>query len=322
MAVLVAGITFLMVLMIFLVASLAARGKSGPESVRKRLEAIEKAQKRGHVSLELDLLRDELLSDVPLLHRLLQQWSWSGRMRDFLAQAGMKIKPGKLIIISAVLSAGAYFVVYYVYHKAMLAVPAAGLAAILPLVYVAFMRRRRLRQFEKNFPEAIDLLGRAVRAGHAFTTGLEMIGQELPEPVAGEFRTTFEQQNFGLPLKEALLNMTDRIPLIDLRFFVIALLIQKDTGGNLAEILDNLSRVIRERFRIYGEVRIRTAQGRMTAGILIALPPMMGIVLMGMNPTYIRPLIDDIWGNYMLIGAGLLQIIGSAILWKIVNIEV
>ncbi len=322
MAFLVAGITFLMVLMIFLVASLAARGKAGPEVVRKRLEAIEKAQKRGHVSLELDLLRDELLSDVPLMHRLLQQWSWSGRMRDFLAQAGMKIKPGKLIMISAILAAGAYCVVYQVYHRALLAVPAAGLAAILPLAYVAVKRRRRLGQFEKNFPEAIDLLGRAVRAGHAFTTGLEMIGQELPEPVAGEFRTTFEQQNFGLPLKEALLNMTDRVPLIDLRFFVIALLIQKDTGGNLAEILDNLSRVIRERFRIYGEVRIRTAQGRMTAGILIALPPIMGLVLASMNPTYIRPLIDDIWGNYMLIGAGLLQIIGSAILWKIVNIEV
>ena len=136
-----------------------------------------------------------------------------------------------------------------------------------------------MRAFEERFPEALDLLGRAVRAGHAFTTGLEMIAKESPEPIASEFRTTFEEQNFGLPLRDALLNMTERIPSIDVRFFVTALLIQKETGGNLAEILDGLARVIRDRFRIYREVKVRTAQGRLTAGILIALPIFMMIVL-------------------------------------------
>ena len=179
-----------------------------------------------------------------------------------------------------------------------------------------------MREFEKNFPEAIDLLGRAVRAGHAFTTGIEMIATELPEPVAREFRITFEEQNFGLPLKEALLNLAERVPLIDVRFFVVAILIQKETGGNLAEILDNLSRVVRERFKILGEVRIRTAQGRMTAGVLIALPPLMALMLVVVNPDYIGVLFTDPAGPYILVAAAIMQVIGSAILWKIVHIEV
>ena len=149
-----------------------------------------------------------------------------------------------------------------------------------------------------------------------------MIATELAEPVAGEFRTTFEEQNFGLPLRDALLNLSERVPLIDVRFFVTALLIQKETGGNLAEILDNLSHVVRDRFRILGEVRIRTAQGRLTAAILMALPPFMALMLRVVNPDYVNLLFTDAWGPYMLGGAAILQVIGSAMLWKIVNIEV
>ena len=145
---------------------------------------------------------------------------------------------------------------------------AALVAAAIPMVVVYLRRNRRLNQFEQRFPEALDLLGRAVRAGHAFTSGLEMVSKESPEPVASEFRTTFEEQNFGLPLRDALSNLAARVPLVDVHFFVTALMIQKDTGGNLAEILDELARVIRERFRIHREVQIKTAQGRLTAVIL------------------------------------------------------
>jgi tight adherence protein B len=166
------------------------------------------------------------------------------------------------------------------------------------------------------------LLGRAVRAGHAFTTGLEMISKECPEPLAGEFRTAFEEQNFGLPLRDALLNMAERIPIIDVRFFVTALLIQKETGGNLAEILDGLARVIRDRFRIYREVQVRTAQGRLTAGILIALPIMMMLILSVLNPNYMKVLFTDPKGPIILITAALMQLAGSAILWKIIHFEV
>jgi tight adherence protein B len=185
-----------------------------------------------------------------------------------------------------------------------------------------FKRNRRLGQFEERFPEALDLLGRAVRAGHAFGTGMEMIGKESPEPIASEFRKTFEEQNFGLPMRDALLNMTERVPLIDVRFFVTALLVQKETGGNLAEILDNLSRVIRDRFRIYREVRTKTAAGRLSAMILIALPPIMLVLLSNLNPDYMRVLFDDPKGPTVLAIAGTLQLIGSAIIWKIIHIEV
>jgi tight adherence protein B len=185
-----------------------------------------------------------------------------------------------------------------------------------------FKRLRRLRAFEKNFPEAIDLLARAVRAGHAFTTGLEMIATELPQPVAGEFRIAYEEQNFGLPLKDALLNLTERVPLVDVRFFVTALMVQKETGGNLAEILDKLAYLVRDRFRILGDVRTKSAQGRLTAAILIAAPPGIVLMLRAMNPDYLRPMFEDPWGFYAMVIAVALQVIGSLLLWKIVRIEV
>ena len=135
-----------------------------------------------------------------------------------------------------------------------------------------YKRNRRFRKFEELFPEALDLLTRAVKAGHAFNTGIEMIADEMPEPIAKEFRITYDEQNFGLPLKQALFNMVDRVPLLDLKFFVTAVMMQKETGGNLAEILTNLSHVIRERFKIMGEVRTFSAQGRLTGYILTAVP--------------------------------------------------
>lgn len=318
-----AALTFAIVAVILVgIALLADRGGRRENVVRRRLEAIEKGVRRGHDTPQLKLIRDELLSDVPTLHRMLLRWSWARRLRNFIAQAGLSLKPGRLILISGVLGLVAYLALQH-FNRSLILAALAGVGAVFsPLAFVAIKRSRRLRAFEKGFPEAIDLLGRAVRAGHSFTTGLEMISTELPEPVAGEFRTTFDEQNFGLPLRDALLNLTERVPLIDVRFFVTALLIQKETGGNLAEILDNLSHVIRDRFRILGEVRIRTAQGRLTAGILILLPPFMVLTLRVLNPDYVKLLFTDSWGPYMLGGAAILQIIGSALLWKIVNIEV
>ena len=317
-----AALTFVIVAVI-LVASFALAGGSKQENlVRARLEAIEKGARRGNTTPELELVRDELLSDVPVIHRMLLRWAWSTKVRAFVAQAGLDIKLGKLLLISAVLALGAYVAVQYLYHNPIFSLLAIGGGALLPITTVVIKRSRRLRAFEKGFPDAIDLLARAVRAGHSFTTGLEMIGTELAEPVAGEFRVAFDEQNFGLPLRDALLNLSERVPIIDVQFFVTALLIQKETGGNLAELLDNLSHVIRDRFRLLGEVRIRTAQGRLTAAILIALPPMMLVLMRAMNPGYAKLLFDDPWGPYMLGTAAILQVIGGIMLWKIVNIEV
>lgn len=323
MLILVAGVTFLLVTgVVIWIVLLTTRGSRQTDVIRQRLAALDQADRRASASAELELLRSELLSDIPHLHRLLKSWGWARSLRAFITQAGMRTKPGVLVLWCGVLGVGGYVIARNVLGSVLLGAAIGAACLPVPLLIVAFKRMRRLHAFEKVFPEAIDLLARAVRAGHAFTTGMEMIAKELPEPVAGEFRTTFEQQNFGLPLRDALLNQADRVPIIDVRFFVIALMIQKESGGNLAEILDNLSRVIRERFKILGEVRIKTAQGRLTAGILMALPLGMLAMMGVLNPGYVGVLFTDVWGPYMLAGAVFLQILGSVMLWKIVQIKV
>ena len=322
MAILIFLLTFLVVAGMIFGVWVFAGADAGQEQIRKRMNAVHKAERRGDVSQSLKLVRDEMLSDVPALHRILLQWSWSSKLQDFLAQAGMRTKPAKILLLSAVLGLGSYLVAGFFFHKPYLSLPLGLVVATIPLLVVVMKRRRRLHKFEERFPEALDLLGRAVRAGHAFTTGLEMIAKECGEPLAGEFRTAFEEQNFGLPLRDALLNLSERVPLIDVRFFVTALLIQKETGGNLAEILDGLSRVIRDRFRIYREVQVRTAQGRLTAAILIALPIFMAITISIINPNYMKVLFEDPKGPLILGIAAGLQAIGSMILWKIIHFEV
>ena len=322
MGALIAILTFLVVVVGFLGIWVFASAGGDQEQIRKRMSSVHKAERRGDVGLGLKLVRDEMMSGVPWLHQMMMKWSWSTKLQDFVMQAGMTLKPAKLLMICAIVGLGSYIGAGYFLPHFYFTLPIGIVAALLPIAYVAFKRRRRLRKFEEHFPEALDLLGRAVRAGHAFTTGLEMISKECAEPLAGEFRTAFEEQNFGLPLRDALLNLTERVPLIDVRFFVTALLIQKETGGNLAEILDGLARVIRDRFRIYREVQVRTAQGRLTAGILIALPIMMLIILGGLNPKYIGVLFTDPKGPIVLAVAAIMQVIGSAILWKIIHFEV
>jgi tight adherence protein B len=323
MAVLLSILTFTVVVILFASILLFLETDKNQERVRQRMDAVHKAERRGNVDLGVQLVRDELLSGIPVVHQMMMKWSWSRRLKEFVLQAGIETRPAKIVLISAVLGIGSYiFTELYYRHNFFLGVGVGIVMAISPFAYVAWKRSRRLGEFEEHFPEALDLLGRAVRAGHAFTTGLEMITKECTEPIAGEFRTVFEEQNFGLPLRDAMLNLTDRVPLIDARFFVTALLIQKETGGNLAEILDGLARVIRDRFRIHREVKTRTAQGRMTAGILLAIPPFMMFALGAANPEYMKPLYEDPVGPIILGIAAVLQVAGAALLWKIINIEV
>jgi tight adherence protein B len=192
----------------------------------------------------------------------------------------------------------------------------------LPYAYASHMRSKRFQKFEEKFPEAIDTLARAVRAGHAFTTAVEMIANELAEPVAGEFRQLFEEQKYGLPVRDALMNLTERVPLVDVKFFVTAVMLQRETGGNLAEILDNLSYVIRERFKILRQVRVHTAQGRLTMVLLMALPPTIVVVMQFLNPGFIHPLFADPLGHALIVGGIVLQTIGYFVIRKIIRIRV
>ncbi len=185
-----------------------------------------------------------------------------------------------------------------------LSVPLPALGAILPYSYAARRRTRRFQKFEELFPEAIDTLGRAVRAGHAFTMALEIVCNEFSEPVATEFRKLYEEQKYGMPVRDALVNLTERVPLVDVKFFATAVMLQRETGGNLAEILDNLSYMIRERFKILRQVRVYTAQGRLTMMLLMGLPPVIVVTMLIVNPGFIQPLFTDPIGH-MLIAAGI-----------------
>ena len=192
----------------------------------------------------------------------------------------------------------------------------------LPFIVLRFKRTRRLRAFEEMFPEALDLVARALKAGHAFATGLKMVADEMAEPVGPEFRKTFDEQNFGLPLKDALANLTTRVPLLDVRFFSTAVMIQRETGGNLAEILENLGHVVRERFKILRQVRVYTAHGRLTGYVLLALPAFLAVALAFINPEHMQLLFREPIGHMLLGAAAVMQIVGYFWIKQVVKIEV
>jgi tight adherence protein B len=289
--------------------------------MRARLAAVDHAATRGS-SEELDLLRDELLSDIPVLNRVLARSAHMSRLQKFLMQAEVKMRAGKFLLISATCAVVVAMLIYLLTYSPLLAFLAMVGGAALPTMAVSFLRTRRFHKFEQLFPEAIDMLSRATRAGHAFPTALELIADECAQPLSGEFRQLYEQQKFGLPMRDALLNLADRVPIIDVKFFVTAVLLQRETGGNLAEILDNLSRIIRERFKILRQVRVFTAQGRLTLMLLMALPPGLVVVMLLLNPEFIKPLFTDSIGHLLLTVGIIMQTTGFFLIRKIIHIKV
>ena len=290
--------------------------------MRVRLSAIEESSVQAIDDKESGLVRQEVFSQVPAINRLLVQIPLASRLHIFIEQAGMQITVAMVLLISL---ASAFFVLVLgllLFVPALLAILLAVGAGSIPFFVISVKRQRRFAKFAEIFPDAIDMLARAVRAGHAFTTGLEMMSREMPEPLAGEFRTTYEQQNFGMPIREALHNLSVRMPLPDVRFFVSALQIQRESGGNLAEILTNLAQVIRERFKILRQVRVFTAQGRMTLYILMALAPGFALIIFFANPKYLSPLWTDPLGRKWLVIAAILQVIGLMLTRKIIRIKI
>ena len=259
---------------------------------------------------------------VPVVDKLIERAGASSSLSKLIEQSGTKMTPGGFALIS-ILAAIAALVVIAAFASTLFAASVGAIVAGL-IPYLVLLKRRssRLKRFEEQFPEALDLLSRALRAGHAFQTAMGMVAEELPAPVGPEFKKTFEQQNFGLPLKEALLELADRIPILDVRFFVTAVSIQRETGGNLAEILDNLASVVRERFKILRQVRVHTAHGRFTGWVLLALPAALGIALSLISPDHMNTLFTEELGKTMLIGAAVMQFLGYIWIRKVVKIEV
>ena len=262
------------------------------------------------------------LSRSAWLDDLLQSWSVARQLQTLIKQAEIRwTVPGVLLAMLG-LAAGGGLLAFNVFGNAIVAAIAAAIASAIPYGILRYRRRQRLRQFNRILPEAIDLMSRALRAGHSVMAAIEIVGDECPEPVRSEFREVYRQQNFGLPLREALINMAERIPLPELKFVVTAMLLQKETGGNLVDVLDRTTAVIRERLRIEGEIRIYTAQGRMTGWILSLLPVAMFFLLGLANRGYTRVLIEDPLGRKLVYTGMGLMLLGMLAIRKIVNVKV
>ena len=300
---------------------LSARASSRKQ-MRARLGAMQEPSLHPAVEGKEELIRQEVLSDIPALHRIFSEIPVMSRLQLYLRQAGLKMRAATLLLVSLVLSlVGFLFGLMSNLSWLLIGLSALG-AAMIPLLVVSVKRQRRFSKFEELFPDALDLLARSVRAGHAFTTGFELIADEMPEPLAEEFRTTYDQQNLGLPLGDALQNLIERVPGEDVRLFVTALQIQRESGGNLAEILDNLSKVIRERFKLYRHIKTSTAEGRLSLYFLMALPVVTGILMYLTNPDYMTPLFEEPLGHTFIEVAVGLQILGYFVIRKITSMKV
>jgi tight adherence protein B len=305
----------------FLTFSVFDQRSARARLIKERLANERKAPERAAED-ELALLRDEQLSNIPALDSILRRSERVSAIQKMLSQAGLDMRAGNFLGLCVAASIACAIVSYMFSNKAEIAWIGLLVGFVLPYSYASYKRNKRFEKFEELFPEAIDTLARAVRAGHAFTTALEMITNEVADPVASEFRQLYEEQKFGMPVRDALINLTDRMPLVDVKFFVTAVMLQRETGGNLAEILDNLSYVIRERFKIQRQVRVYTAQGRLTMALLMGMPPIIVAVMMVLNPGFIRPLFSDPIGHTLLVAGITLQTVGYFVIRKIIRIQV
>ncbi len=268
------------------------------------------------------VVREEARGPLPVLDRALADSAAGNALSKLIERSGVKTTPSAIVVMSLAFAAGGVLLTSLFTSEPLfkLIVGVAGLCG--PFVYLKYSAGRRLKRFEEQFPEALDLLSRAIRAGHAFQTAMGMVADEMPEPVGPEFKKAFDQQNFGLPIKEALNQLADRVPLMDVKFFVTAVTIQRETGGNLAEILDNLAHVVRERFKILRQVRVHTAHGRFTGYVLLGLPPALAVALLWINPEFMSPLFHERLGKMMVGGGLVLQTIGYFWVRQVIKIEV
>jgi len=319
------GLVFAVILVLtFGVVLLMTRPTSTERTIEGRIAKLQAAQNAA-VPPEDDpsnLVKQIHLSSLPQLDALLQGWRLMHRIHLLIQQAESNWSVAGVLACSLALAIAGYGIGFYELPNALVAIAPALAAAASPFLVLRYQRSRRLREFNKHLPESIDLMSRALRAGHSLTAAIEIVGDESPEPVRSEFRSVYQQQNFGLPAREALVELAHRVPLPELNFVVTAILLQKETGGNLVEVLERTTAVIRERLRIQGEVRVYTAQGRMTGWILSLLPIAMFFLLSLANRGYTRVLVEDPLGRKLVYTGLGLMVLGGLIIRKIVNVKI
>ncbi len=313
---------FVSILMITtgLIVVLYRKAYSPERTIIKRVESFYQDRPDGLGETVPLILRDDQLSEIPFLNQLLEKLNFSKNLRRRLEQAGSSMKVGDLILVMCIFG-GFGLLVSLITPSIFLKLVFCLLFGSIPLLRVNTQRKNRLKAFIREFPDALDMMTSAIRAGHALNQAIQLVGQEAPDPVGIEFKRTFERHNLGLNLRESLLDLTGRIDSLDLKLFVTAVLLQRETGGNLTDILEKISYTIRERFKLIGKIKTYTAQGRMTAWIVGTLPIIFVLIISVLNPGYLTPLSDDKIGHYLILIAVILQIIGIFIIRKIVRIK-
>jgi tight adherence protein B len=318
----------LLILLVFLAvfavaALLLSTGGSKPsKQFRATLDSALKTSRASRDEEIVDIRKNSLLSSIPWLNRMLAEINAALELRRLLDQADLKWTPARLVMTAAAAWAISAYLIYLRTGLGAAALLLALLAGGAPFYYVMQKRRKRFNLFQKKLPDTLDLMVSALRAGHSMVGALGHAASEAPEPLGRELRLCFEEQNFGIDLRSAVQNLIQRVPLQDVRIVTTAMLINKESGGNLAEVLEKTAQVIRDRFRIQQQIRVHTAQGRMTGQILSVIPLVLGVVLYMINPAYIRLLFTHPKGHKMIEVAGTLNLIGTLIIRKIVRIQV
>jgi tight adherence protein B len=319
---------FIVVLVFIELGYFALKPLRFPEKkeVRKRLKALSAQDEKDE---NVDILRGDQLSKILLLNRLLKRFPIMEKMSRLVEQAGVQHPAGLYILLSLTLALVGFLVglefrssYFPLLPSYFVTIPLTLGLAVLPFLYLRYKRRKRFLRFEEQLPEVLDLISRSLRAGHAFSSGLRLVSEEMGNPVSGEFDKTLNEINFGVATHDALINLTNRIPIDDLKFFVISVILQRETGGNLAEILENLARLIRERFKLNGHVRVLSAQARLSAYILVAIPILVGFAIHFLNPQFFEAFFEHPSGKYILVFGAVWMIIGIFVMKKLVTIRV
>jgi tight adherence protein B len=294
----------------------------GPEA--KRIERRLRAMSAGaHGAHEPTLVKQRLLSEEPWLARLLMALPRVHNLDRLLVESGLHWNVARFVgltLLAAVL--GLLFAIIILDFPLLPVIIVTLAFAAVPYLYVLNAKQKRLEKIDQQLPDALDMMSRAMRAGHAFSGALQMVGDESPEPIAGEFKLTFDEINYGIALQDALLNLATRVPSTDLRYFVIAVLIQRETGGNLSEILDKISKLIRERHKLLATIKVLSAEGRISAWILTILPFGLAVLISIINPSLMSKLWTDEMGRKMVATAITLMIIGIFWMWRMIKIRV
>lgn len=314
------GLCFLAVVMLLEGLYLSWNAHRGPEA--RRIERRLQALSAGGNKIEAPIVKKRLLSDVAAIERVLLQVPRVHALDRFLLQSAMDLTVASFLGVAAALALAAWLAVVVAGLPGLLGLLAAVAIVALWVAYVQHRRVRHMRDIEQQLPDALDLMARAMQAGHAFSSALHLVGTDGPQPVAGEFRTTFDEINFGVPFDRALEHLASRVASRDLRYFVVAVVIQRETGGNLAEILTTIAALIRERQRLAGTVRVLSAESRLSAWILTILPFVLGGIITVLNQGFISKLWTDPIGIRMSLTALGMMVIGIFWLWRLVKIRV